>query len=54
MILAIELMDNNFSTSPWIDSFNSIKISGAILNDSISINLTLVSYDKFSIKLATS
>ena len=40
---AIESIDNNFNTSACMDSFNSIKISGAILKASISSNLTLVS-----------
>jgi hypothetical protein len=30
IIFAIESIDNNFNTSVWIDSFNSIKISGAM------------------------
>ena len=53
IILIRESIESNCKTSLWIDSFNSIKISGSILNDSISISLFLISGFKFSIKLAT-
>ena len=46
--------DISKSTSDWTDSLSSIKISGSILNASISISLFLVSIFRFSIKLATS
>ena len=42
-LIEIESIEIRCKTSLWIDSFNSIKISGAILKDSISINFTRVS-----------
>ena len=51
---AIESVDKSKKISVWIDSFNSIKISGSILKPSNSINLDLFSKVKFSIISAES
>ena len=52
IIFARDSIESSCKTSLWIDSFNSINISGSILKDSISINFVLVSGLKFSIKFA--
>ena len=53
-ILAIDSVDRRIKTSVWIDSFNSMKISGSRLNPSNLISLDLFPGIKFSIILAES
>ena len=53
-MLTIDSVERRIKTSVWIDSFNSINISGSKLNPSNSINLDLFSGIKFSIISAES
>ena len=53
-MFAIDSVDKSIKTSVWIDSFNSMKISGSRLNPSNSINFDLFSGTRFSIISAES